>query len=263
MENLFCKKGSVAIFLVVIIMLIALVGMFSLFLFNDQSLKNQRTSSGGDLSLGEQKSFVESSSDNSGEFEGEGLDDNLGAGDDSFEELSYEQDEDDFEEQEDYEPIDCENDLQCFVEAAQQCVISEVTDIYEFELFGIEEIAITYYELLGDSDDCGIYMRIESIDIRFSEGLRQMMLDAGVPEEEIEQAEQESNEMADELEGRDGTCVFGRDDLVSAITSILIDRDVIYHVSCHLGMDDGSCETSNPWEDLGGQCEGTIFDSEL
>ncbi|MBS3077596.1 hypothetical protein J4233_04970 [Candidatus Pacearchaeota archaeon] len=140
---------------------------------------------------------------------------------------------------------DCETDMACFIDAAKSCQKSKALFTGTVNLFGIEQTTSSYYELKGiQSDKCLFYIRTEDVELQFSEELIQQMQTSGASQTEINQQLQESQNLANQLKGRDGTCNIETQRLVTLLT----------------GWQQGDFST----EDLEGvDCSGRYFESEL
>ena len=119
--------------------------------------------------------------------------------------------------------IECGTDMSCFISSAESCQKARVrhTANLDWGPFGFEQTVIYSYEI-KDVDDrqCNLYLRLESNSIRFKEEFIQQMLNTGASEEEIRQQEQESNNLAKQLEGKDGICIFNdNQDMVNLLIS--------------------------------------------
>lgn len=114
--------------------------------------------------------------------------------------------------------VDCGTDLDCFIQASQNCDLAKVTHTATFNIFGMEQTTISSFELKGiESDKCIFYLKTESVDVKYADELVQQMLTSGSTEEQIQEQEQEANERADTSEGLDRTCKFNKDDLTSML----------------------------------------------
>ncbi|MBW2990998.1 hypothetical protein KY348_04815 [Candidatus Woesearchaeota archaeon] len=123
-------------------------------------------------------------------------------------------DDDDCEIQE----IDCRKDFDCFIEASENCELAEVTHIASIDFLGVTTTSTTLMEIQGmDEDKCVYYQKTKSISVEFSEELKQQMRDGGATEEEINQAEQDANENAQQAVGERKTCKFDTSDLTALL----------------------------------------------
>lgn len=143
------------------------------------------------------------------------------------------------------ESTDCGTDFDCFIAASEDCSLASVTHEVTIDLFGMDLTTTSYYEIQGmDQDDCLFYIRTEEQHIEFSDDLVQSLLDSGYTEEEISQEEDDSNDAADLVEGKDGTCRFDTADLTDMLTR----------------WQEGSF-SSDDWDVA--ECEGTFFTPEI
>ena len=114
--------------------------------------------------------------------------------------------------------INCNTNIDCFIEASKNCDPAKVIYTTIIDLFGVEQITTSFFEIKElEANKCVFYLRTESNDIKFSNELIQQMLANNFTLAEIENQEQESNQIADELEGKDGTCRFNTPDLTSML----------------------------------------------
>jgi len=116
-------------------------------------------------------------------------------------------------------PIDCQTDIDCFIEASANCQPVTVTHTVTIDMFGLVMTSRAFLEIKGlEADKCVFYMKTEQIDIEFSEELIQQMLAGGATQEQIEEQEKAANEQADmATEGADGACRFDTADLTAML----------------------------------------------
>ncbi len=106
-------------------------------------------------------------------------------------------------------PIDCGTDLDCIINASEDCSLAKMTYIITTNLAGIIQETTSYYELKGmEIYRCLFYTKHKNIDITYSEDLIQTMLGGGATQEEINQQLQETNEQYDIFEGKEGVCKY-------------------------------------------------------
>ena len=140
----------------------------------------------------------------------------------------------------DIDCLDCNNNLNCFINAAQTCEYSNITYISTSNILGIIENIISYHELRGmEGDKCLFYSKYENIDITFSEEFIQDALDGGTTQGEIDQILQDTNQDFDALEGKDSLCKNTIQDLINLFEN----------------WDEGFFLIS-----VGGDCTGTLED---
>ena len=122
------------------------------------------------------------------------------------------------EKKEDAEMTDCGTDFECFIDAAEGCSPSKVTNTISMTAEGMTETDAEYYEIRGEEvGKCVFYIRTESIDVTFSDDLKQEMLNEGYTEEDIVAEENTINDEANNFEGDDGECRFDTEDLVEML----------------------------------------------
>lgn len=114
---------------------------------------------------------------------------------------------------------DCGTDLGCFINASKSCQPTKVSHTFPINLFGMQQTTKAYYELKGsEADKCLFFIRNEKIDMKVTDDAAQQMLKSGVTKEQIRAQEEQSNQLSDKLEGRDGTCKFDTADLTDMLT---------------------------------------------
>lgn len=160
--------------------------------------------------------------------------------------------------------VDCKGDFDCFINSANQCSRSEINHITTINIFGLEQTTKMYYELKGeDSGSCELYLKTKQIDVKMSDELRQMLLGQGATEEEIAQTEQEANENANLIEGRDGTCKFSSTTNLITLLNKIKDGTVKGGVSCTLTLEGQQCTGTGDWYELPDSCVGSYFSTTL
>ncbi|MBI4494412.1 MAG: hypothetical protein HY690_16640 [Chloroflexi bacterium] len=120
--------------------------------------------------------------------------------------------------------LDCGTDLDCFAEAAGQCVDAQVSWATTLNVFGVLSTLNMLLSTQGmDSDLCVLYALIERVDVRFSDELVQQSVASGATEEQLEQAEQAARQQARTYEGLDGTCKLPPEDLAAGLSKLNAD----------------------------------------
>ena len=142
----------------------------------------------------------------------------------------------------------------CFIAASQDCQLAELSSTMSI-IFGMAITATTNMQLKGlESDKCAYVQEVESYNVEFTDEYVQEMLDGGSTQEEIDQAEQEANDSAQDLVGVELTCKFEQDDLTAMLSRWKTGE---FHggTSCQLNFDGGEhdCEYTGDFE--GAQCE--------
>jgi hypothetical protein len=113
------------------------------------------------------------------------------------------------------EIADCGEDLNCFIEKSKNCDLAKINYRATIRVFGMEQAVVFFFEIKGmESEKCLFYMRREEIDLKFTSELIQKMLDRGLTEQEIQQQEQESNNLARNQEGATRACSSDTTDLI-------------------------------------------------
>ena len=114
---------------------------------------------------------------------------------------------------------ECGSNMNCFIDSARNCQKAKIMSTTNIDLFGIEQTTSSYYELKGmQSGKCLFYLRTESVDLELSDELIQQMKSDGASQAEIDRQLQDSQNLAEQLEGRDGTCKIETQKLVTLLT---------------------------------------------
>ena len=110
--------------------------------------------------------------------------------------------------------------MDCFIDAARNCQKAKTKFTSEVNIFGIEQKTFSNYELKGmQSGKCVFYFITENVELKFSEELVQQMKSGGASQAEIDKQLEESQNLATtHIEGKDGTCNFETQRLVSLFT---------------------------------------------
>jgi len=110
--------------------------------------------------------------------------------------------------------IDCGTDFNCFIEASENCGLAQLYWTYSADIFNMISTSTTFIELRGiESNKCIYYQKTESNSVRYSDELVQQLLNGGATQGEIDQAEQEANESAQNTVGTGLVCSFDINDL--------------------------------------------------
>lgn len=113
---------------------------------------------------------------------------------------------------------DCGTDMDCFIEHAQDCSPARMTNTISITQEGMTETDVEDYEIRGEEQErCRLYIMTESIEVEFTDELRQQMLDEGYTQEDIDAEVQSINEEADLYEGDSGECLFTLPDLTAML----------------------------------------------
>jgi hypothetical protein len=148
------------------------------------------------------------------------------------------------------EPVDCENDMACFIRASETCMVSKLNYASTIGIFGLNQTTTSNLEIRGmEAERCIFFMQTEKI---------QMAYPAGIPQEQIDSTEAEFRK----LEGRNGTCRFN----VADLTAMLKRWDEGSYdsgtVSCSLSPKGNNCTTEGG--DFGAaDCEGSQFSMDI
>jgi len=108
--------------------------------------------------------------------------------------------------------------LDCFIDAARDCCPAKLVTETEMNLFGPIIYSKTYREIKGLQEErCVLYQRTDDGSYSYPEKMRKQMLDSGMTEEEINQQLEESNEVAQDMIGKDSTCKYPIEDLIDIL----------------------------------------------
>jgi hypothetical protein len=115
-------------------------------------------------------------------------------------------------------PANCGTDMDCFIQAAAGCEPSTVSYHQMVELFGIQIDSAMWLEIQGpDGEECAIYLRVDDMEVTFSDELMQELRASGLTDQEIEAQLQQIVDEAMEM-GYDDTCRGSATDLVDLLT---------------------------------------------
>lgn len=102
-------------------------------------------------------------------------------------------------------PTNCETNLDCLITASQNCDPAFVINTITTDIFGVKQTTTSYLEIKGlEAGKCTFYIQTKKIDLTFP---------SEIPQEVVNQ----QKEIYGKLEGRDGTCKFNTDDLISML----------------------------------------------
>lgn len=115
--------------------------------------------------------------------------------------------------------FDCGKDYDCFISAAQRCAPATMKETQTHEVLGVLQTTSAYREIKGFTQDrCTFYVKTEKVDAKYGEATIQDMIQNSFSREEVRVREIEINKTLDAMEGKDGTCKFKVDDLMSLLT---------------------------------------------
>ena len=151
----------------------------------------------------------------------------------------------------------CSN-LNCFIDSADNCKLSNLTYTKTLNIFGLNITATHYYEIKGlDNGQCNFYLRLEEEHVNYTDELIQQSLDAGATIEEIRQQEQQTNVQMDLLEDKDGQCKTTSNGLANFLKTFEVGGSG--GVSCSQNTQgDYDCSYSGDWA-IFNSCEGEYF----
>lgn len=103
---------------------------------------------------------------------------------------------------------DCSTDLECLIDASRYCDPALVLWQSTTSVFGMRPKPTALLQLDNPGfGQCSLYVKIQKVDLRFSDELIHLSLAGGASEEEFAQAEQLAHAQARSFfEGLDGTC---------------------------------------------------------
>lgn len=147
----------------------------------------------------------------------------------------------------------CDTNLNCFIEQAQNCSKSKVVFAPTINLFGIEQKTTYLLEIKGlEMNKCNFYLKINNVDLTFSPQL-------SISEEEKLTAIKTSKI----TEGRDGLCKFKEiQDLVALLKNWQNGKFDSGETHCNLTPQGNKCVTTGG--DFGkAECSGSYFNTSL
>ncbi len=114
--------------------------------------------------------------------------------------------------------VDCKNDMDCFIRAAQTCRKASVTRTSSLSIFGITATPTWFIETRNKrAEQCTVYMRTEKVEAKISETTKRSLLANGMTPTEFEEMSTEVEKHAHEGEGADGICMFKTKDYVALL----------------------------------------------
>jgi len=152
--------------------------------------------------------------------------------------------------------IDCGEDLECLISVAENCGLANATLYSSFDFFG-DIIETTYfYQIKGvDSGKCNVQIEYLNQTHRFSEEMKNELLEEGyTDEEELVQQEADLNEASKAVVGVSSICDFDSgQDLVSYLS--FLDEGNIGDISFKAELGLNSSKTENQIGDVTFTCE--------
>jgi hypothetical protein len=114
--------------------------------------------------------------------------------------------------------VDCKEDMDCFIRAAQTCRRASVTRPASLTLFGMTTTSTAFIETRNKrADRCTVYMRTETVETKFDEAMKRKLLANGMTPEDFEEMVAGAEKHAHDAEGADGTCLFKTRDYVTLL----------------------------------------------
>lgn len=153
--------------------------------------------------------------------------------------------------------LECGQDWDCLINASQICSLTSFSSVGSTSIFKVIINSSTLIELKGiETNKCVYYQRTESMNIEYSQELIQQMLNSGMTQQEIDLAEQQANESAQQTIGLELTCKFVPENL----TAMLIrwkEGDVSSGFSCTLSSEGANCTYIGDFE--GAECQSSCY----
>lgn len=113
---------------------------------------------------------------------------------------------------------DCGFNFDCIIGAARTCERARARLSGTVNLFGLVQTGTTLYETRGYIGElCILYLKVERAESRYSDELVQQLLNTGQSLEQIRQQEQQVKQASAATVGKDGTCQFEVERLVSLL----------------------------------------------
>lgn len=83
---------------------------------------------------------------------------------------------------------DCGEDMQCFIDAGENCKPAKMIFPIELEMMGIIITTKTYQEIVGPVDDlCEVKFRTEEVTVEYTQEAIDQMLEMGLTQEQIDE----------------------------------------------------------------------------
>tara|TARA_Y100000310_G_scaffold289900_1_gene316638 strand:- start:1600 stop:2349 length:750 start_codon:yes stop_codon:yes gene_type:complete len=152
-------------------------------------------------------------------------------------------------------------DMDCLISAAHDCSDASLKYTSNLDLFWVQTITTSFYEIEEGPIGCDFKILTEEQTVEYSDEFVQKMLDSGLTQEEVDEQLQESNDLADLVEGKGGTCVFNpNENLVTYLTK-LKEGNVSGGSSCKLDIisQEQDCTYTGDLIDLSVSCGGELF----
>lgn len=106
----------------------------------------------------------------------------------------------------DAKAINCGDNWQCFVENAETCTLSKYRDTRTGDFFGLGTLNIDWlWKIRPSGDSCELFIRYNKFEFKFSDEIKELILEGGLTEREIRKAE---IEQSDEIRKLYGTRVY-------------------------------------------------------
>ena len=143
--------------------------------------------------------------------------------------------------------LDCQNNWNCFIQAAQNCTPAKFTKSSTIDIFGIKITGHGINEIIGaEGSKCLFYFKNEKTDLAFPPGVSQKIID-------------EQNTLQKKSDGKDGTCKFNIPDLVSVLKKWEGGNFSSGEITCNPTLTSSNCVIKGG--DLeAAECSGTFFD---
>lgn len=145
---------------------------------------------------------------------------------------------------------DCQNDINCLIQASSACSTSKATIITSMDILGLKETMTTYYEIRGlKTDKCVLYIETKNINLVFP------------PSVPLETANKQK-ELYKKLEGRNGECKFNVKDLTATLANWKAGNYDTGNVTCKMSPQGEEC-TSSDGDFAKATCSGSYFQNTI
>ncbi|MEM4637774.1 MAG: hypothetical protein QXK76_01955 [Candidatus Woesearchaeota archaeon] len=160
-----------------------------------------------------------------------------------------------------------ECNMDCLIKSSTNCDSAKTIFEQETELFGMIIKSIQQYEINKQENNCVLKIGIIDADVEFSEELLSQAYSNGVSQEEITIQLQESKNNVKETIGKEGTCIFEKNNNLKIFLEKTNSGTFSGSISCKLKNNCAIIQNTNncEWEctydgDWAlGKCTGTLF----
>lgn len=123
----------------------------------------------------------------------------------------------------------CKNDLSCMIEASKTCQLSKVNTTYTLNMMGVNLTFDDYYEIKGMvGEKCLFYLKTNDLNIKYSDSMKQLLIEQGMSEIEISDYEKIGKiEAQQSYNGKDAICFFDKTDSLTNLLNNWLANDRI------------------------------------